>query len=65
MHRLPHLEPHKALYYYQMLLEAFDISSTTAGVIPDLLKDLAILSDIQRPADDQKDLKSSLKQEKG
>lgn len=48
-----------------MLSEAFDISSTTAGVIPDLLKDLAILSDIQRPADDQKDLKSSLKQEKG
>ena len=58
-----HPEPHKAVYYSEVL----DISSATCRVVPDLLKDLVILSDttIRRSAADQEDLKPNCKSEKG
>ena len=50
----------------QTLSKAFDISSATAQVAPDLLKALAILSDttVRRSAVDRKDLKPYWKSEK-
>ena len=50
----------------QTLSKALDISSGTARVAPDMLKDLAILSNttVRRSAVDQEDLKPYRKSEK-
>ena len=50
----------------QTLLKALDISSATSQVAPDLLKDLAVLSDttVRRSAVDRKDLQPYWKSEK-